>query len=111
MPSASRPKSGALGAARALLPDLAAMPAGAMVGPAAIMRIAQELASWANSALGAAEGATEMTLVAAKRLARSPGEKAAIGKAGEFLRATREAAGITVGELGSAVDLSDPTLI
>ncbi len=110
MPSASRPKSRALGAARALLPELAATPAAA-VGPSAIMRIAQELASWANSALGVAEGATEMTVVAAKRLARSPGEKAAIGRAGEFLRATREAAGITVGELGSAVDLSDPTLI
>jgi len=110
MPSASRPKSGALGAARALLPELAATPAAA-VGPSAIMRIAQELASWANSALGVAEGATEMTVVAAKRLARNPGEKAAIGRAGEFLRATREAAGITVGELGSAVDLSDPTLI
>jgi DNA-binding XRE family transcriptional regulator len=75
------------------------------------MRIAQELASWANSALSVAEGATEMTVVAAKSLARSPGEKAAIGRAGEFLRATREAAGITVDELGSAVDLSDPTLI
>jgi len=110
MPSASRPKSRALGASRALLPEPAATPAAAL-GPSAIMRIAQELASWANSALGVAEGATEMTVVAAKRLARNPGEKAAIGRAGEFLRATREAAGITVGELGSAVDLSDPTLI
>ena len=75
------------------------------------MRIAHELASWANSALGVAENATEMTVAAAKSLARSPGEKAAIGRAGEFLRAAREAAGITVDELGTAVDLSDPTLI
>ena len=60
------------------------------------MQIAHELASWANSALGVAEGATEMTIAAAKSLARCPGEKAAIGKAGEFLRAAREAAGITV---------------
>src|SRR5271165_4454406 len=80
-------------------------------GPSAIMRIAHELASWANSALGVAEGATEMTVAAAKSLARNPGEKAAIGRAGEFLRAAREAAGITVDELGTAVDLPDPTLI
>ena len=52
-----------------------------------------------------------MTVAAAKSIARSPGEKAAIGRAGEFLRAAREAAGITVDELGTAVDLSDPTLI
>ena len=51
------------------------------------MRIAHELASWANSALGVAEGASEMTIAAAKSVARSPGEKAAIGRAGEFLRA------------------------
>ncbi len=80
-------------------------------GPSAIMRIAHELASWANSALGVAEGATEMTVAAAKSLARGPGEKAAIGKAGEFLRAARAAAGITLDELGTAVDLPDPTLI
>ena len=110
MPSASRPKSRAPGGARARLPGTAATPAEA-VGPSAIMRIAQELASWANSALGVAENATEMTVAAAKSLARSPGEKAAIGRAGEFLRAAREAAGITVDELGTAADLSDPTLI
>ena len=75
------------------------------------MRIAHELASWANSALGVAEGATEMTIAAAKSLARSPGERAAIETAGDFLRAAREAAGITVDELGTAVDLRDPALI
>ncbi len=110
MTSASRPKSHAPGRARERSSKLAATPAEA-VGPSAIMRIAQELTSWANSALGVAEGATEMTVAAAKSLARGPGEKAAIGKAGEFLRAAREAAGITLDELGTAVDLPDPTLI
>ena len=100
MPSASRPSPS----------KPAATPAEA-VGPAAIMRIAHELASWANSALGVAEGASEMTIAAAKSVARSPGDKAAIGRAGEFLRAAREAAGITVDELGAAVGFSDPTLI
>jgi transcriptional regulator with XRE-family HTH domain len=110
MPSASRPKSHEPGPAKARPSKPAAAPAEA-AGAAAIMRIAHELASWANSALGVAEGATEMTIAAARNLARSPGEKAAIGKAGEFLRAAREAAGITVDELGTALDLSDPTLI
>jgi transcriptional regulator with XRE-family HTH domain len=104
MPSASRSKS------RASSPKPAATPADAP-GPSAIMRVAHELASWANSALGVAEGATEMTVAAAKNLARSPGQKAAIAKAGDFLRAAREAAGITVDELGKAVGLSDPALI
>ena len=110
MPSASRPKSHEPGPAKARPSKPAAAPAEA-AGAAAIMRIAHELASWANSALGVAEGATEMTIAAARNLARSPGEKAAIGKAGEFLRAAREAAGITVDELGTALDLSDPTPI
>src|SRR5271166_5569343 len=109
MPS-DRPKSHAPGRARAR-PSKAAATSAEAVGPSAIMRIAHELASWTNSALGVAENATEMTVAAAKTLARSPGEKAAIGRAGEFLRAAREAAGITVDELGTAVDLSDPTLI
>ena len=115
MASASRPKSQppARAKARQAKPEaapsaLAHVPA---AGPSAIMRIAHELASWANSALGVAEGATEMTIAAARSLARSPREKAAVGKAGEFLRAAREAAGITVDELGTAVDLSEPTLI
>ncbi len=110
MPSASRPKSHAPGRATERSSKPAASPPEA-VGHSAIMRIAQELTSWANSALGVAEGATEMTVAAAKSLARGPGEKAAIGKAGEFLRAAREAAGITLDELGTAVDLPDPTLI
>ncbi len=112
MPSASRPKANVPKRAKAR-PAKAAAPAAAPAapaGPSAIMRVAHELASWANSALGVAEGATETTIAAARSLARTPGQKAAIGKAGEFLRATREAAGITVEELGTAVDLSDPTL-
>ncbi|HME86179.1 MAG TPA: helix-turn-helix domain-containing protein [Roseiarcus sp.] len=79
--------------------------------PSALMRFAHELRSYADSALGLAEGATEMTIAAARSLARSPQQKAAIGTAGEFLRAAREAAGITVAELGAAVGLSDTALI
>ncbi|HXZ16543.1 MAG TPA: helix-turn-helix transcriptional regulator [Roseiarcus sp.] len=110
MPSASRPKSRALERGKASPPKRAAMPADA-AGPSAIMRVARELASWANSVLGVAEGATEMTVAAGKSLVRSSGQKAAIAKAGEFLRAAREAAEITVDELGQAVNLSDPKLI
>ena len=76
MPSASRPKSRT--SARTPKPPAKAAEA---AGPSAIMRIAHELAAWANSALGVAEGATEMTVAAARSLARGPGEKAAIGKA------------------------------
>jgi len=110
MPTESHPKSRASGRAGARAQKPAATPAEAP-GPSAIMRVAHELASWANSALGLAEGATEMTVAAAKSLARTPGQKGAIAKAGEFLRAAREAAGITVDELGKAIGLSDPTPI
>ena len=80
MPSESRPKSRAPARAGARSSKPAASPPDA-AGPSAIMRIAHELTSWANSALGVAEGATEMTVAAARSLARGPGEKAAIGKA------------------------------
>jgi len=110
MPSASRPKSRAPRRGQASPPKPAATPTDA-AGPSAIMWLAHELASLANSALGVAEGATEMTVAAAKSLARSPEQKAAVAKAGEFLRAAREAAGITVDELGKAVGLSDSGLI
>ena len=109
MPSASRPKANEPRRAKARPSEPPAAPVEA--GPSAIMRVAHELASWANSALGVAEDATEMTIAAGRSVARTPGQKAAIGKAGEYLRAAREAAGITVDELGTAVDLSDPTLI
>ena len=110
MPSASRPKSRPPGRGTASPSKPAAAPADA-AGPSAIMRVAQELASWANSALGLAEGATEMTVAAAKSLVRSPDQKAAVAKAGDFLRAAREAAGITVDELGQTVGLSNPAMI
>jgi transcriptional regulator with XRE-family HTH domain len=73
--------------------------------------IARELKSLADKALGLAEGAVEISTAAARTMTSDPTKKASIAKSGEFLRAAREAAGITTEELGVAIDLADPTII
>ena len=97
MPSASRPKSRPPARAKALRTKPAGAPTAAVAAPAAsppaIMRIAHELASWANSALGVAEGATEMTIAAAKSLARSPRRKGGDRQGGRVLARSARSGG------------------
>jgi len=73
--------------------------------------LARELKSLADKALSLAEGAVEISTAAAKTMTSDPSKKASIAKSGEFLRAAREAAGITTEELGLAIDLADPSII
>ena len=40
-----------------------------------------------------------------------PGQRAALAKAGAVLRRLRETAGLSIEEVGRAIDLSDPTLL
>lgn len=76
-----------------------------------VLRIARELRRWTDTVLGFAGSATDLSTIADKLASRSPGQKAAIDKAGSLLRQAREAAGMTTQELGSAIDLSDPGLL
>ncbi len=75
------------------------------------LRMAREIKSWADKTLSLAEGATDMSIAAARMGMRDPKQKAAASQAGEFLRAAREAAGITTDQLGTAIDLADPSII
>lgn len=66
---------------------------------------------WAGAALGLANTAVDLSMNAASLAARTPGQRAAVGKAGKLIRQAREAAGLSLLELGAAIDLSDPELL
>ena len=76
-----------------------------------VFAIARQLRSWAESVLGVAGSAADLTLNLAKARAHKPGQKAAIEKAGAMLRHLRETANMTAKEVGQAIDLTDQALI
>jgi len=85
-----------------VLPVLSAVP---------VFRLAKELRRWADTVLGMAGSAAELSLNLAKARARNPGQQAAIDKAGSLLRQAREAAGMSTRELGQAIDIDNPELL
>jgi len=76
-----------------------------------LVDVAQQVRSWTDSALGIAGAAADVTLGAARLMLPRPGQRRAVEKAGAVLRRTREAAGMSIGELGKAIDLKDPALL
>ena len=73
--------------------------------------LARQLRAWADSVLGVAGAAADLSIGAAKALLVKPGQRAAVGKAGALLRRMREAAGLSIGEVAEAIDLEDPALL
>jgi hypothetical protein len=92
----------ALPPAAPVLPALSAVP---------VFRLAKELRRWADTVLGMAGSAAELSLNLAKARARDPGQQAAIDKAGSILRQAREAAGMSTRELGQAIAIDNPELL
>jgi transcriptional regulator with XRE-family HTH domain len=89
-------------------------PAGASSSPsgrASLVGIAREVRSWTDSVLGVAGAAADVTLGAAKMMLPKPGQRAALERSGAVLRRLREAAGLSLAEVGKAIDLKDPTLL
>ena len=80
-------------------------------GDLPVFAIARQLRTWAESVLGVAGSAADLTLNLAKARAHKPGQKAAIEKAGSMLRHLRETANMTAKEVGQAIDLTDQALI
>ena len=79
--------------------------------PASLLRLARDLRSWTDFVLGIANTAADMSFrVAASRLTK-PSHKAAVEKAGGLFRSLREGAGLTLTDLGSAINLKDVTLL
>ena len=76
-----------------------------------LMAAARSLRSWAETVLGVAGSAVDMSLTLAKARARGPRGKAAIANAGAMLKQWRETAGLTAQEVGRAIDLRDTSLL
>ncbi len=61
--------------------------------------------------LGIAGAAADVSIGAAKAILVKPEQRAALQKAGTVLRGMREAAGLSLKEVGDAIDLKEPTLL
>ena len=76
-----------------------------------LVDLAQQVRSWTDTVLGVAGAAADATLGAAKMMLPKPGQRAALERTGAMLRRMRETAGMSVDEVGNAIDLKDPTLL
>lgn len=94
-------------------PVPAAPPAALLLPPSdsALRGFARQLHALTGSLLGGMGTAADLSLsLAAARLSR-PGPKAAVTKAAQLLRDSREAAGLTLDDLGEALELKDPSFM
>ena len=73
--------------------------------------LATQVRAWTDSVLGIAGAAADASLSAAKAILVKPEQRAALEKTGAILRGMREAAGLSVKQVGDAIDLKDPTLL
>ncbi len=94
--------------APAPLPNL---PTLQQAGGAAVRTLARQLHTWTGSLLGGVGTAADMSLALAAASVTRPGPKAAVAKASALLRDAREAAGLTLDDLGTALELKDPSFI
>ena len=76
-----------------------------------LLSLARDLRSWTDFVLGIANTAADLSFrVASSRLTK-PAQKAAVEKAGGLFRDLRESAGLTLADLGRAINLRDVTLL
>lgn len=80
-------------------------------GDLAVFRLVRQVRDWTDSLLSITSAAADISLNLAKQVTRKPGQKGVLEKAGGFLRAAREAAGLSIDELGKAINLKDPALL
>jgi len=83
----------------------------ASTGAGSLVDMAQQLRSWTDSVLGVAGAAADVTLGAAKMMLPKPGQRRALERTGAVLRRLRETAGLSVDQVGKAIDLRDPALL
>jgi transcriptional regulator with XRE-family HTH domain len=77
----------------------------------AVLAVARQLRGWADTLLTVAGNATDIGLNLAQSRLKDPAKKSAVAKAGRQLRQWREAAGLTLEEVSSAVGLGDAELM
>ncbi len=76
-----------------------------------LLSLARDLRSWTDFVLGIANTAADLSFrVAASRLTK-PSQKAVVEKAGGLFRDLRESAGLTLSDLGRAINLKDVSLL
>lgn len=73
--------------------------------------VARQVRSWSDSVLGIAGAAADVSIGAARAILVKPEQRDALRKAGIVLRGMREAAGLSVKEVGTAINLRDPALL
>ena len=79
--------------------------------PTSVVDVARQLRAWTDSVLGIAGAAAAATVAATNWLLPNQGSRAALERTGAVLRRMREAAGLSIGEVAAAIDLSDPDLL
>lgn len=89
----------ALPAAAARLPDIS------------LQTLARDLRNWTGFVLGLANTAADLSFRVAKSRLTKPSQQAAVEKAGNVFRDLREAAGLTLSDLGRAINLKDVSLL
>jgi len=85
--------------------------ADASVEDSSLIGMARQVRSWSDSVLGIAGAAADVSIGAAKALLVRPDQRATLERAGAVLRGMREAAGLSLKEVGEAINLKDPTLL
>ena len=91
------------------MPAKRAKPAPADDSP--LLGVARQVRAWSDSVLGIAGAAADVSIAAAKAILVKPDQRAALEKAGSVLRGMREAAGLSIDEVGHAINMSDPALL
>ncbi len=76
-----------------------------------VLSLARQLHAWAESALGVAGTATDLSFFVVKSKVKKPAQKAAIERAGSLMAELRREAGLSLDELGAALDLKDPSFL
>jgi transcriptional regulator with XRE-family HTH domain len=76
-----------------------------------LVDLARQVRSWTDSILGIAGAAAGVTMGAAKMILPKPGQRQTLEKTGAVLRRMRRAAGLSIGEVGEAINLKDPALL
>jgi len=76
-----------------------------------LIGVARQVRSWSDSVLGIAGAAADISIGAAKAILVKPEQRQALEKTGNVLRGMREAAGLSLTEVGAAINLEDPTLL
>lgn len=81
------------------------------IGDSAVFRLVRQVRDWTDSLLNITVAATDITITLAKQRVASPEQKEMLKKTGSLLRSARKTAGLSIEELGKAVDLQDPVLL